>query len=262
LCNREIKFGRCLNYVRRLGATQFATGHYAIIEQRGNGPALFKARDSNKDQSYFLHAVPRLHLQDVLFPLGELTKAAVRDRARQAGLPVFDKPDSTGICFIGERPFADFLARYIPDSPGTIETAAGEVLGAHRGLPFYTLGQRGGLDIGGTRQHANEPWYVSRKDVARNALIVSQRHDVQALASKVVRTGPVNWLCEPSTMPRTMAAKVRYRQADQSVVVSEAASGAVELRFSEPQRAVTVGQYAVLYDGERCLGGGVIAETL
>jgi tRNA-specific 2-thiouridylase len=263
ICNREIKFGRCLAYARRLGATHFATGHYAQLEQRADGPALLKARDHDKDQSYFLHAVPRGQFAQVLFPLGQLTKAEVREQARRAGLPVFDKPDSTGICFIGERPFADFLARYIPDSPGPIETIAGERLGAHRGLPFYTLGQRGGLEIGGTRTHAAEPWYVARKDVSRNALIVAQRHEQQALAVSGLHTGPINWLCTPPSLPVALAAKVRYRQPDQPVELrSGAASGTLEVRFEVPQWAVTAGQYAVFYAGERCLGGGVIAETL
>jgi tRNA-uridine 2-sulfurtransferase len=262
VCNREIKFGRCLSYVRRLGASRFATGHYARLEQLPDGAALYKARDELKDQSYFLHAVPRALLREVHFPLGSLTKAEVRERARRAGLPVFDKPDSTGICFIGERPFTEFLARYIPDSPGPIETAAGERLGTHRGLPFYTLGQRGGLEIGGQATHAPEPWYVARKDSARNALIVAQRHDVQALASRGLRTGAVNWLCAPPALPAALTAKLRYRQADQPAQVTRWGAGGLELRFPEPQRAATAGQYAVLYAQERCLGGGVIAETL
>jgi tRNA-specific 2-thiouridylase len=262
VCNREIKFGRCLAYVRRLGAQRFATGHYARLEQQADGPALYKARDSSKDQSYFLHAVPRAQLREVLFPLSEISKAEVRDRARRAGLPVFDKPDSTGICFIGERPFTEFLARYIPDSPGPIETSDGERLGTHRGLPFYTLGQRGGLEIGGKATHAQEPWYVARKDSQRNALIVAQRHDVQALGCGVLRTGPINWLCEPPALPATLATKVRYRQSDQQAVATAIAGDGLELRFHEPQRAATVGQYAVLYADDRCLGGGVIAETL
>jgi tRNA-uridine 2-sulfurtransferase len=262
VCNREIKFGRCLAYVRRLGAQHFATGHYARLEQSPDGPALYKARDTSKDQSYFLHAVPRSQLREVLFPLSDISKAEVRDRARRAGLPVFDKPDSTGICFIGERPFTEFLARYIPDSPGPIVTSNGERLGTHRGLPFYTLGQRGGLEIGGKATHAQEPWYVARKDVQRNALIVAQRHDVQALGCNALHTGPISWLCEPPLLPATLAVKVRYRQADQQAVATALADDGLELRFQEPQRAATVGQYAVLYADDRCLGGGVIAKTL
>jgi tRNA-specific 2-thiouridylase len=266
LCNREIKFGKCLGYVRRLGATRFATGHYARLEMHADGPALYKARDQGKDQSYFLQSVPREQFREVLFPLGDIDKAGVREYARRAGLPVFDKPDSTGICFIGERPFTEFLARYIPESPGPIETASGERLGTHRGLPFYTLGQRGGLEIGGSNRHAPEPWYVARKVAARNTLIVAQRHDVDALACTVVRTGPFNWLAQRPAEAATLTAKLRYRQADQVADVHACAddtgAGSLELQFREPQRAATVGQYAALYDGERCLGGGVIAKTL
>jgi len=166
LCNREIKFGVCLDYAGRLGARRFATGHYARLRHTADGPELLKARDPDKDQSYFLHAVSREHFARVLFPLGELTKAEVRDIAREAGLPVFDKPDSTGICFIGERPFREFLSRYIPTTPGDIVTGNGEVIGRHRGLAFYTLGQRGGLEIGGRAGHDEQAWYVAAKDLA------------------------------------------------------------------------------------------------
>src|SRR3982751_5394940 len=170
LCNREIKFGICLDYATRLGAQRFANGHYARLEQRADGPALFKARDPDKDQSYFLHAVAREHFARVLFPLGDLNKAAVRALAREAGLPVFDKPDSTGICFIGERPFREFLARYIPTNPGDIVTELGAVVGRHRGLAFYTLGQRGGLEIGGRAGGSEDAWYVAAKDLVSNRL--------------------------------------------------------------------------------------------
>jgi tRNA-uridine 2-sulfurtransferase len=272
LCNREIKFGRCLDYVRRLGGRYFATGHYARLSQGADGPVLRKALDIEKDQSYFLHAVPCALFADVLLPLGELTKSAVREQARRAGLPVFDKPDSTGICFIGERPFAEFLARYVVESPGPIETMAGQRLGTHRGLPFYTLGQRGGLEIGGTRGHAAEPWYVARKDLARNALIVVQQHEQAALNCSALRTGPVNWLCGPGDRPENrgsassthspIVVKIRYRQPDQTCTVQPAAHSGLLIRFAEPQRAATAGQYAVLYAEERCLGGAKIAETL
>jgi tRNA-specific 2-thiouridylase len=262
LCNREIKFDLCTAHARRLGARFFATGHYARLRQDADGPALLKAVDIEKDQSYFLHAVPRAEFTDVLFPLGELHKQQVRDLAREAGLPVCNKPDSTGICFIGERPFAEFLARYIPDSPGPIETLRGERLATHRGLPFYTLGQREGLLIGGTAGHAPEPWYVVRKDTARNALVVAQRHERESLECRRLRTTAANWLAARLTDPWRAAAKIRYRQPDQSVMVQPLAGEALELCFELPQRAATVGQYAVLYDGERCLGGAQIAETL
>ena len=266
LCNREIKFGICLDYASRLGARRFATGHYARLEHGPQGPVLLKARDPDKDQSYFLHAVPREHFERVLFPLGELTKPEVRALAREAGLPVFDKPDSTGICFIGERPFREFLARYIPTSPGDIVTETGEVVGRHRGLAFYTLGQRGGLEIGGRAGHDEQPWYVAAKNLARNELLAVQGHDHPLLVSRALATGPCNWLVqaglrEPGVEFESRI-KVRYRQSDQGCHARLDAGGNLHVRFTEPQRAVTPGQFAVLYDGERCLGGGVIERTL
>jgi tRNA-specific 2-thiouridylase len=262
LCNREIKFGICLAYADRLGARRFATGHYARVVQTESGPQLLKARDADKDQSYFLHAVEPRQFERVLFPLGELTKPEVRALAREAGLPVFDKPDSTGICFIGERPFREFLARYIPTTPGDIVTERGEVVGRHRGLAFYTLGQRGGLEIGGRAGHDEQAWYVAAKNLARNELVAVQGHDHPLLVSQSLLTGPCNWLQEkPQAAGFHAQIKVRYRQADQSCVATPRGDGSLEVRFREPQRAVTPGQFAVLYDGDRCLGGGVIERT-
>ena len=262
LCNREIKFGVALEWARRLGASHFATGHYARLEAAADGPALCKAGDASKDQSYFLHAVAREELSGTLMPLGELHKSAVRERARRAGLPVFDKPDSTGICFIGERPFREFLARYLAKTPGAIESADGERLGTHDGLAFYTLGQRAGLHIGGRCGRAQAPWYVAAKDAGRNALIVVQGHDHPLLESHALVTGPWHWLAPARREPFHGAVKVRYRQSDQAARLEPRADGTMRIVFERPQRAVTPGQYAVAYEGERCLGGGVIESLV
>ena len=261
LCNREIKFGLCLQYALRLGARYFATGHYARRLDAADGPALHQATDAGKDQSYFLHAIERQRLSRVLFPLGALHKSEVRERARRAGLRVYAKPDSTGICFIGERPFAQFLGRYLPASPGPIETADGRRLGEHRGLPFYTLGQRTGLAVGGMRGCATEPWYVAGKAPERNALIVVQRQDQWRLEANVVHVGPINWLCTGRAGRFSALVKLRYRQPSQPARVCITADGGATLEFETAQRAATPGQYAVLYEDGRCLGGGVI-ETV
>jgi tRNA-uridine 2-sulfurtransferase len=261
LCNREIKFGVALQYVHRLGGDLFATGHYARIVKTGAGSELHKARDAAKDQSYFLHAVDESLLAQTLMPLGELDKTHVRDRARQAGLPVFDKPDSTGICFIGERPFREFLGQFLRDAPGPIETPEGERVGTHRGLPFYTLGQREGLLIGGRRGASEAPWYVGAKDAPRNTLIVVQGHDHPLLSSTELTTGPMHWLSEPRAQAFACTVKVRYRQADQPATLEPHGEASTRIVFERPQRAVTPGQYAVVYDGERCLGGAVIEST-
>jgi tRNA-uridine 2-sulfurtransferase len=261
LCNREIKFGVALRYARRLGAARFATGHYARIVHGTAGAELHKARDAAKDQSYFLHAVDLGELAATLMPIGELDKGAVRERARRAGLPVFDKPDSTGICFVGERPFREFLGQYLADRPGPIESADGEPLGTHRGLAFYTLGQREGLMIGGRAGRVALPWFVARKDAARNALIVVQGHDHPLLFSRSLASGPVHWLSAPRGQPFACSVKVRYRQADQPASLEPLPAGGARIAFEQPQRAVTPGQYAVLYEGDRCLGGAVIESV-
>jgi tRNA-specific 2-thiouridylase len=257
LCNREVKFGVALAYARRLGGAWFATGHYARLERTAVGTELHQARDQDKDQTYFLHAVDGAALNRVLMPLGEHTKDAVRDRARRAGLPVYAKPDSTGICFIGERPFREFLARYLADEPGPIESAAGERLGTHRGLAFYTLGQREGLAVGGRRGATQQPWYVAAKDAARNTLIVVQGHDHPLLWHRELSTEPMHWLA-PRLVPERCMVKVRHRQSAQRALLELRADGTARIVFDEPQRAVTPGQYAVVYAGTRCLGGGVI----
>jgi tRNA-specific 2-thiouridylase len=261
LCNREIKFGVCLDYAQRLGARLFATGHYARLATLEDGPALYQAFDSDKDQSYFLHSVARERYARVLFPLGELPKERVRELARAAGLPVHDKPDSTGICFIGERPFADFLGRYVQGVPGPIEALDGRALGRHRGLPFYTLGQRAGLAIGGARGCAQEPWYVAYKDSARNALVVVQRHEQHRLEARAVATGPLNWLCAARADSFQAGVKLRYRQPEQAATVSVRPDGSAWIEFEAPQRAATPGQFAVFYQQGRCLGGGVVEQV-
>ena len=261
LCNREIKFGLCLDYAMRLGAQLFATGHYARCVALEDGPALYQARDQGKDQSYFLHAVARERFARVLFPLGELMKPQVRELARQRGLPVHDKPDSTGICFIGERPFAQFLGRYLPAAPGPIESLDGRALGQHRGLAFYTLGQRAGLAIGGARGCAHEPWYVAHKDQERNALIVVQRHEQHRLEAGAVATAPLNWLCDRRSGNFDVAVKLRYRQPEQPATVSIRPDGSAWIEFETPQRAATPGQSAVLYRQGRCLGGAVVEHV-
>lgn len=262
LCNREIKFGVALEYVHRLGASQFATGHYARLVHGPDGAELHKARDAGKDQSYFLHAVDAAQLAQTVMPLGELEKSAVRERARRAGLPVFDKPDSTGICFIGERPFREFLSRFVDQRPGPIESPDGELLGTHQGLAFYTLGQREGLHIGGRRGRSDEPWYLAAKDGERNALIVVQGHDHPLLRSSALTTGPMHWLVGARTAPFRCTIKVRYRQVDQPAVFEPRGDGTARIVFDDAQRAVTPGQYAVAYEGDRCLGGAVIDAVI
>jgi tRNA-specific 2-thiouridylase len=261
LCNREIKFGVCFDYARRLGADYVATGHYARVTHSPT-VRLLKGLDPQKDQSYFLHAMPSSALARTLFPIGELQKEEVRRIARELTLPVFDKKDSTGICFIGERPFAEFLSRYLPAQPGAIETLAGQVIGRHQGLMYYTLGQRQGLRIGGRNDAGDAPWYVARKDLARNALLVVQGHDHPALFANAMNVSRLTWVSErPAQGQFRCSAKVRYRQVDQecTVTIGEGSTCAVE--FAQPQRAVTPGQYAVFYADEQCLGGGVIEGT-
>src|ERR1700739_339440 len=231
LCNREIKFGVALGYARRLGATCLATGHYARLVDGPGGIELHKARDAAKDQSYLLHAVAAAELAQTLMPLGELEKSAVRERARRSGLPVFDKPDSTGICFIGERPFRAFLTRFLPLTPGPIESPSGERLGTHQGLAFYTLGQRGGLGIGGRHGLPPLPWYVAAKDVGRNALIVVQGHDHPLLTSEALVTGAWHWLASPRRQAFRCGVKVRYRQADEPALLEPRADGTVRVGF-------------------------------
>ncbi len=260
LCNREIKFGVCWEYARRLGASWIATGHYARIEHRDGGPRLSKAADLAKDQSYFLHSVEPAALSRTLFPLGDWTKAEVRRRAQAAGLPVHDKRDSTGICFIGERPFTEFLSRHLALRPGPIETEDGAVIGEHRGLSFYTLGQRSGLHIGGRRGARAAPWYVAAKDRARNALIVVQSADHPRLLTMRFEVFDLRWLAPPTDAQFDCAVKTRYRQSDLPCRVRVRDADSATVTLQTPARAVTPGQYAVFYAGDECLGGGVIGR--
>src|ERR1700733_10276652 len=253
LCNREIKFGLAQRYAQRLGATWFATGHYARLVRGATGVELHKAKDQSKDQSYFLHAVGRAQLERTLMPLGTLEKRAVRERARRAGLPVFDKPDSTGICFIGERPFREFLLRFLPRNPGSIRSAEGEPLGTHEGLAFYTLGQRAGLGIGGRAGRPAQPWYVAAKDPASNTLTVAQGGEHPLLAGAGLVSASWHWLTTPRHAPFAAHLKVRYRQADQPARLTPRADGGMQVAFEQPQRSVPRGQCAVAYEAERCL---------
>jgi tRNA-specific 2-thiouridylase len=260
LCNREIKFGVCLDYMQRLGASRIATGHYARLAPAGGGVRLLRGADPSKDQSYFLHQVAPAALARTLFPIGGLQKPEVRRRAHAAGLPVFDKPDSTGICFIGERPFAEFLRRHLAQPAGPIETADGRVVGEHRGLAAYTLGQRSGLGIGGRAGATAAPWYVAAKDTGRNVLIVVQDPAHPLLLSDRFEVAHPHWIGGVAPRDVDCAVKTRYRQKDLRCTIRETGNGMLEVTLARPAGAVTPGQYAVFYAGDECLGGGVIAR--
>ena len=279
LCNAEIKFKAFLDHAMRLGASSIATGHYARVRKNETTGLheLLKGLDPAKDQSYFLHRLNQAQLSKTLFPVGELKKTEVRRIAEEIGLPVAAKKDSTGICFIGERPFRDFLNRYIAKEPGLIKSDKGRVLGEHVGLSFYTLGQRQGLGIGGVKAKGadlkaaqargqrgvgeHEPWFVARKDMDSNTLWVVQGHEHPWLQSTVLQAQDCSWVAGKAPVAGTLAAKTRYRQADAACMLAGVGISACELSFTEPQWAVTPGQSAVLYDGEVCLGGGVIAGS-
>lgn len=262
LCNQEIKFSAFLEHAKQMGADLIATGHYARIRQGQERFELLKGLDQGKDQSYFLCRLGQSQLQQSLFPVGELEKADVRRMAKNAGFVNYDKKDSTGICFVGEQPFRDFLSRFIPREPGEIRTTEGETVGTHEGIWFYTLGQRQGLGIGGVRGAGEEPWYVIDKDIAGNTLIVGQGHDHPLLFSRSLTANDMHWVAEaiPSA-PFTCTAKTRYRQTDQACTVTTTRDGTLGVTFEQPQRAVTPGQFVVLYQGDTCLGGGTITHT-
>ena len=262
LCNREVKFKHFLDAARELGAEGIATGHYARIARVGERWRLLRAADRSKDQSYFLHQLGQAQLAATRFPLGELPKAQVRRIAAEAGLPTAAKKDSTGICFIGERDFREFLGRYLPARPGEIQDPRGLVLGEHPGVFYFTLGQREGLQLGGVRGREAAPWYVVGKDVARNVLYVDQGHDSPWLQSSRLMSEPAHWIAGSAPASRfTCTAQVRYRQQDEPCEVQVLDDGGLAVRFARQQRAVTPGQSLVLYDGDDCLGGAVIATT-
>ena len=262
LCNKEIKFRAFLDHAVTLGADYIATGHYARRRLIGDGETaqLLRGLDPNKDQSYFLHAVSGERIARTLFPVGEIDKGDVRRIAEEAGLITHDKKDSTGICFIGERRFSDFLKEYLPAQPGDIETPDGQVIGRHQGLMYHTIGQRQGLQIGGLSGFGNEPWYVAEKDLTRNVLIAVQGKQHPLLFSRGLYTWSIDWVSEAPSLPLRCAAKTRYRQPDQNCTL-EAVDGGYRIIFDEPQRAITPGQSVVFYQGEVCLGGGVIERT-
>ena len=262
LCNREIKFKHFLDAARELGADFIATGHYARVARMGDGCRLLKAADRSKDQSYFLHQLGQEQLAATRFPLGEMLKRDVREIAREAGLPTHAKKDSTGICFIGERDFREFLGRYLPAQPGEMRTPDGRHVGQHPGVFYFTLGQREGLNIGGLRGFEAAPWYVVGKDVARNLLYVDQGSDSPWLQSQSLQTQAAHWIAgAPPGRRFACMAQTRYRQPDQACEVEVSGDGTLSVRFAQAQRAVTPGQSLVLYDGEACLGGAVIATT-
>lgn len=262
LCNTEIKFKAFLDHARRLGADRIATGHYARRVERNRRCLLLKGCDPDKDQSYFLHGLDQAQLASALFPIGELRKRQVRERAAAAGLVTHDKKDSTGICFIGERRFRDFLNRYLPAQPGPIQTPEGEVLGKHAGLMFHTIGQRQGLGIGGRREGSGEPWYVASKELEHNTLIVVQGRDHPLLFHRRLRAVAPHWIAgEPPAVPWSCQAKIRYRQPDQPCVLERLDAHALDVSFTEPQRAIAPGQSVVFYRDDVCLGGGIIAAA-
>lgn len=263
LCNKEVKFKAFLDHALTLGADAIATGHYARVEHGADGPHLRLAADANKDQTYFLHQLSQVQLSRALFPLADLTKAEVRAIARRLGLANAEKKDSTGICFIGERRFADFLDRYLARDPGPIMTPEGEVVGEHRGLAWYTIGQRQGLGIGGVTAHAEAPWFVARKDVERNALIVVQGGEHPLLYAEQLAGEQLHWISgqPPSGAPIQCLCRLRHRQPLQRCIIVGYDSHRCRVRFNAPQRAITPGQSAVFYQGDECLGGCVIRQA-
>jgi tRNA-specific 2-thiouridylase len=260
LCNAEIKFKAFLDHAIALGAARIATGHYARVLEKNGLYELHRGTDTLKDQSYFLHRLNQAQLSRVLFPLGALKKTEVRAIAADAHLPNHAKKDSTGICFIGERPFREFLNRYLAREPGPIKDSSGKTIGQHIGLAFYTIGQRKGIGVGGTAGGPGDAWYVADKDMGANTLVVVQGHDHPLLMKRTLRAQDASWVCGGAPEEgSTHAAKTRYRQADSACIVTRSEDGEIAMEFAQPQWAVTPGQSVVLYDGAVCLGGAVIS---
>ncbi|MNX96210.1 tRNA-specific 2-thiouridylase MnmA [compost metagenome] len=262
MCNREIKFGEFLNKALDLGADYVATGHYARVVEQDGRFQLLRGVDSNKDQTYFLNALNQDQLSKAMFPIGHLPKPEVRRIAEEAGLYTAKKKDSTGVCFIGERNFREFLSQYLPAKSGDmVDIATGEVKGRHDGLMYYTLGQRQGLGIGGTGSGNGEPWFVADKDLEHNILYVVQGDKHPSLYSTGLIASGINWIAGNELMPKDSlhcTAKFRYRQPDQGVTLTLREDGNVHVAFDQPQKAITPGQAVVFYDGDVCLGGGTI----
>ena len=258
-CNREIKFKSLLEHAKKLGATHLATGHYVRLQRENNEYRLLKSSDGNKDQSYFLYLLDQYQLTNSYFPIGSYQKSQIRAIAKKIGLINHTKKDSTGICFIGERKFKNFLSEFLLMKPGNMETLDGKVVGKHDGIIFYTLGQRKGLYIGGRQGAIEAPWYVVNKDIKRNVLIVAQGHNHPLLFSQELTCMNLNWIRgkEP-VFPLTCKAKTRYHQIDQICIVSRLNDRCCHVKFDQPQRAITAGQSVVFYLGNECLGGGII----
>lgn len=264
LCNKEIKFKVFYDYAKNLGADFIATGHYAKILYKDNSYGLYKAKDRNKDQTYFLNSIDKKVLENTIFPLAETLKSEVRNIAEKLNLKNHAKKDSTGICFIGERRFKAFLNEYMLAKPGDIEAVSGQILGRHDGLMFYTLGQRQGLNIGGLKDCMGEPWYVVAKDIKTNKLIVAQGQNHPLMFALGLNCGKINWLLDENKIdfPLTCFAKTRYRQEDQACIISPSDNNQHHVMFSEPQRAITPGQYVVFYQKNQCLGGAIIEDII
>jgi tRNA-specific 2-thiouridylase len=260
LCNAEIKFKAFLDHAMSLGAEAIATGHYAKTARVGEEVHLLKAIDETKDQSYFLYRLNQQQLKHVIFPLGGIRKTVIREIAQKIGLPNAAKKDSTGICFIGERPFREFLNRYLPNKPGPIKTEDGKTVGEHVGLAFYTLGQRKGIGMGGSKDGTGDPWFVAKKDIQTNTLYIVQGHDHPWLLNPLLSASQISWTSDFAPELGSYSAKTRYRQVDAPCQLSALTKDLFTLNFDEAQWAVTPGQSAVIYSGDRCLGGGIITN--